>query len=87
MIKKIGILMFILAVACWIAIPILPFMPISNAIRLTLVPTLIVVAEIFFWSGTAIFGKEIVRKFSKYLNPLNWFKKNDPENAENPEND
>nr|WP_242949614.1 hypothetical protein [Clostridium pasteurianum] len=29
-------------------------------------------SEVIFWVGGAILGKEIVAKYKRYINPVNW---------------
>ncbi len=42
----------------------------------------LILMEIVFWSGGLLVGKELFTRYKKQLNPVNWFKKNqpDPEN-------
>jgi hypothetical protein len=71
--KKLGILLFILSFVFYALILMIPLLPVSLQTK-TLITTLLVVAgEISFWSGGLILGKEVVRKYRRFFNPKNWF--------------
>lgn len=76
--RKIGMILFIFSFVLYGLILVVPVLPISNVARGGVVATLIIVGEIAFWVGGVLLGKELVRKYRKWLNPLNWFKKRQP---------
>lgn len=39
----------------------------------------LILMEIVFWSGGLLVGKELFTRYKKQLNPVNWFKKNQPD--------
>ena len=54
---------------------VVPFLKLQTSVKLTLVPVIIIVGEIAFWAGTFFLGKELVKRYRNYLNPLKWFKR------------
>lgn len=52
---------------------LVPFMPLSLAVKAMLVPVLVVLTELFWWVGILLVGKAAVNRYKKYLNPCNWF--------------
>ncbi|MBD2292047.1 transporter suffix domain-containing protein [Anabaena sphaerica FACHB-251] len=67
--QKLGLVLIIVSFLPWLAIAIiLPFLPISVAQKALLVPALLVFAEVLFWLGALLVGKEVVQKYRRYLN-------------------
>jgi hypothetical protein len=72
---KVGVLLMIICAVVYSAALLLPFLNIRTSLKLTLVPAGIVIGEIAFWGGAFFLGKELVKKYKNYLNPLRWFRK------------
>ncbi|AFW93996.1 MULTISPECIES: transporter suffix domain-containing protein [Nostocales] len=67
--QKLGLVLIIISFLPWLAIAVIvPFLPISLAQKAILVPALLVLAEVLFWPGTLLVGKEVVQKYRRYLN-------------------
>jgi hypothetical protein len=78
---KAGIILMIICVVVYSAALILPFLNVPTSVKLTLVPAGIIIGEIAFWGGAFFLGKELVKKYRSYLNPLRWLgrgKEKDP---------
>jgi hypothetical protein len=71
--KKIGVLLFILSFVFYALILMIPLLSVSLQMKTILTTILIVAGEISFWTGGLILGKEVVRKYRRYFNPRNWF--------------
>ena len=54
---------------------IIPFLNMDKHTKVTATTITFVLAEITFYSGGALLGKEIFNKYKAYLNPKTWFKK------------
>ena len=54
---------------------VVPFLKLQTSVKLSLVPVIIIVGEVAFWAGTFFLGKELVKRYRKYLNPLRWFRR------------
>jgi hypothetical protein len=71
--KKLGIVLFILSFVLYALILMVPLLPVSLQTKTLITTLLVVVGEISFWSGGLILGKEVVRKYRRFFNPKNWF--------------
>lgn len=69
---KLGMVLLLLAVLCWVIVAIAPFTPFSLAIKTGVVTGSTIIGEIFFWLGAVFVGKEVVARYKRYLNPKNW---------------
>ena len=66
--QKLGLVLIIISFLPWLIIAVIvPFLPISLAQKAILVPALLVLAEVLFWPGTLLVGKEVVQKYRRYL--------------------
>ncbi|MEG3070352.1 MAG: transporter suffix domain-containing protein [Candidatus Syntrophopropionicum ammoniitolerans] len=75
--KKLGILLVALSFVLYGGILLAPFTPFATATKAVITTGLIITGETSFWLGALLLGKEIVAKYKRYLNPLQWFKKQD----------
>ncbi|MBC5798255.1 MAG: transporter suffix domain-containing protein [Sphaerospermopsis kisseleviana] len=67
--QKLGLVLIIVSFLPWLAIAlILPFLPLAVAQKAILVPALLVFAEIVFWLGALLVGKEVIQRYRRYLN-------------------
>ncbi|HEY3370767.1 MAG TPA: transporter suffix domain-containing protein [Prolixibacteraceae bacterium] len=71
---KWGIVLLIVCVLAFLAIPIVPFLPIGDGAKVIVAATLFVIGEATFWGGAILVGKELLAKYTTRLNPKNWFK-------------
>lgn len=66
--QKLGLILIIVSFLPWVAIPfVVPFLQISAAQKTLLVPVLLVVAEVLFWLGVLLVGKEVAQRYRRYL--------------------
>lgn len=72
----------VLAVPMFLFLPVIPFLDLDNKTKISLSTVLFIIAEITFWSGGLLVGKELFSKYKSYFNPKNWFKKNVKEQDE-----
>ncbi|NJD04216.1 MAG: phosphoribosylaminoimidazolesuccinocarboxamide synthase [Ruminiclostridium sp.] len=61
--KKLGIILIIISFLAWAIIAAIPFMGFKAEIKALIIGALAVAGEIFFWSGSVLVGKEIVKKY------------------------
>jgi len=73
---KWGIVLLIICVLAFLAIPVIPFLSIGNGAKVTISAILFVIGEVTFWAGALLLGKELLSKYTSRLNPKNWFKRN-----------
>lgn len=74
---KLGVGVIIFSLSLWLVPIITPFTPIPIKVKAGLIPGSIIVAEIMFWLGALLVGKEVANKFKSYLNPKKWREKDD----------
>ncbi len=72
---KTGIILIVISLFLFATLLIIPFLNIDKKAKITATTTTLVIAEIMFYSGGALLGKEIFKKYKAYFNPGNWFKK------------
>lgn len=70
---KLGIILVIFSCILFLSLPLIPFLQTENKVTITTVT--FIIAEITFWSGGILLGKELFSKYKSYLNPKNWFTK------------
>lgn len=74
-IYKLGIGLIVLSLSLWLVPVIIPFTPLSMKAKAGIITGSLIVAEVMFWIGAVLVGKEVAAKFKSYLNPANWGKK------------
>lgn len=63
----------------WITgIAIIPLLPYDLLTRAWLAGAFIVIGEITFYASVILLGKEMVKKYGRYLKPSYWIKKRKP---------
>ncbi len=72
---KLGLILVIVSIPIFLVLPLIPFLELETNVKVTLATVLLIVAEVVFWSGGLLLGKELFTKYKSYLNPVNWFKK------------
>ena len=76
---KTGIILIVISVFLFGSLLVIPFLTFEKQTKITVTTIAFVLAEVTFYSGGALLGKEIFNKYKSYLNPKNWFKKNEEE--------
>ena len=66
--QKLGLVLIIVSFVPWLAIFFLPSLALTLAQKAALVPSLAIIAEVIFWLGVLIVGKEAAQKYRQYLN-------------------
>ena len=72
---KLGLALVIISIPIFLVLLLIPFLELETNVKVTLATVLLVVAEVVFWAGGLLLGKELFTKYKSYLNPSNWFKK------------
>ncbi len=73
---KSGITLIIISIFFFIFLPIIPFLELSNRTKITLSSVVFILAEVLFYLGGFLVGKELIIRYKSYLHPKNWFRKN-----------
>lgn len=79
---KLGIGLLILSLSMWLIPIITPFTPLPTKVKAITITISIIIAEVMFWIGALLVGKEVVAKFKSYLNPKKWRKKSELQRCE-----
>lgn len=66
--QKLGLGLIIISFVPWVAILFIPSLALTLAQKAALVPILAIIAEVIFWLGILIVGKEAATKYRQYLN-------------------
>ncbi len=73
----------IVSVPLFLLVFTLPFLDMEMETKVTLTTVTLIIAEVLFWGGGLLVGKELFAKYKSYFNPKNWFgKKNKPSEEE-----
>lgn len=83
---KLGLTLVIVSIPLFLFIPVIPFLNIEAKIKLTLTTIVLVSAEVLFWGGGLLLGKELFTRYKEKLNPKNWFKKKVEDNINEDQN-
>ena len=62
----VGVVLMGLSLALWVALPIVPFLPIHIGTKATVAGSQVVVAEVAFWLGAALAGPEAARRMKSW---------------------
>ena len=73
--KKSGIILIVISFILWIFILGAPWLQMSTTLKASMVAILIVLGEVFFWCGTVLVRKDIVKKYMEHFNPIVWLRK------------
>jgi type III secretory pathway component EscU len=74
--KRIGWAFIIISTIFWLIPFAMPFLSFSTTTKVGIAGVAVVIAEVLFWLGTVIIGKDVVEKYRKSL--FKW-KKRDKE--------
>ncbi len=72
---KLGITLVVFSCLLFLSLPLIPFLDFENKTKITITTASFIIAEITFWSGGILLGKELFSKYKAFLNPKNWFTK------------
>ena len=79
---KLGIFLIILCIPFFLFIPVIPFLEMETATKITVSTVSLIIGEVLFWVGGILVAKELFTKYKSYFNPKNWFKKVDEKKEE-----
>lgn len=68
MMQKLGLFLIVVSFLPWAAIAfVLPWLPLTLAQKAVLVPVLLGLAEVLFWPGVLIVGKETAQRYKQFF--------------------
>lgn len=73
--RGIGWALMIISTVTWlVGLLVIPFMPLSGTLKLSVIGALFGIAEITFWAALPFLGREVLKAFRRWMNPLNWWR-------------
>ena len=72
---RLGIAIVVVSVLLFLSLPVIPFLALDNKTKITISTIVFIAAEVTFYGGGFLVGKELLSKYKAYLNPKNWFKR------------
>lgn len=72
---KIGIVFILISVILFLILPVIPMLNIDGNLKVKIGTIVFILAEVLFYTGGFLVGKELFHKYKAYMNPKNWFKK------------
>jgi hypothetical protein len=67
--KRIGSVLIVASFLPWFAAPAIPILPLTIGQKAIAVPSLLILAELLFWGGVLLVGKEVAERYRQTLNP------------------
>ncbi|RLD32809.1 MAG: hypothetical protein DRI73_06490 [Bacteroidetes bacterium] len=72
---KVGLIIILLSLPFFALLVIIPLLDIDSSDKIKFTSISFIIAEVLFYSGGFLLGKEIFNKYKSWFNPKNWFKK------------
>ena len=72
---KLGVILILSSLIFFALLAIIPWLDIEKSLKIKLTTASFIIAEVLFYSGGFLVGKEMFRKYRSYMNPKNWFRK------------
>lgn len=72
---RLGVFLILFSIPFFLVIALIPFLNSDGRTKLTLSTIALIVGEVTFWAGGLLVGKEVFKRYKKYMNPVSWLKK------------
>lgn len=72
--RLLGIVLLVVAVLFWAAAPAVLLIPLSATQKVWAGSAFLVLGEVAFWASAVVLGREVFRRYRRYLDPRGWFK-------------
>jgi len=82
---KLGVVLVSISMVIFLFIFFIPLLNTTDKNKIFIAGAAAVAAEVFFWSGGLLLGKQILDKYKSYMNWKYWFDKQKGEGAEKKE--
>jgi len=76
--RILGVVLLVAAVLFWVAAPAVVFAPLSGAQKVWAGSAFLVLGEVAFWVAAVVLGREVFRRYRKFLDPRGWFGRKQP---------
>jgi hypothetical protein len=71
----VGIVLFVVAVLFWVAAPAVLLTPLSTEQKAWTSSAFLVLGEVAFWIAAVSLGREVFRRYRRYIDPRGWLGK------------
>lgn len=71
--RLLGIVLLVVAVLFWAAAPAVLLIPLSATQKVWAGSAFLVLGEVAFWASAVVLGREVFRRYRRYLDPRGWF--------------
>lgn len=71
---KLGIIFILLSGLSFGIMLLIPFLDLNKQAKIIGTSASFIAMEVLFWVGSVLVGKELIQRYWKKLNPINWFK-------------
>ncbi len=71
----VGVALVLLSGLLYLAVPVVFFLPLSTGQKAGAVAALVVLAEVAFLVAALVLGREVVRRYRRFLSPRYWLDK------------
>jgi len=73
--RLLGIVLLVAAILFWVAAPAVVFFPLSAGQKVWVGSASLVMGEVAFWVAALLLGREVVRRYRRFLDPRGLFGK------------
>ena len=73
--RLVGIVLFVVAVLFWVAAPAVLLTPLSTEQKAWTSSAFLILGEVAFWVAAVALGREVFRRYRRYLDPRGWLGK------------
>jgi hypothetical protein len=73
--RVIGVVLLVAAVLFWVAAPAMVLVPLSAGQKVWAGSAFLVLGEVAFWVAALVLGREVFRRYRRFLDPRDWFGK------------
>jgi Ca2+/H+ antiporter len=70
--RLVGIVLLVVAVLFWVAAPAVLLTPLSTAQKAWTSSAFLVLGEVAFWVAAVALGREVFRRYRRFLDPRDW---------------
>ncbi len=71
----VGIALVVVSGVLYVVAAVLLFLPLSAGWKIGAISALVVVAEVVVWVATIVLGREVIRRYRRFLDPRYWIDK------------
>jgi hypothetical protein len=59
--KSMGVIFLILSFVLYVSVIVIPMLSMTNTVKVFMIGALVILSEVFFWLGTLLLGKNILK--------------------------